>query len=70
LKGDYGNKRARKHKGPTLYNLKDDIGEANNVIDEYPGIAERLEKALANNPNKRIDGGKMAKSKKEKGKKK
>jgi len=60
---------AREHKGPTLYNLKDDIGESNNVIDRYPEIAERLEKALANNPNKRIDDGKAA-SKKDGGKKK
>ena len=45
---------ARKHKGPTLYNLKDDIGESNNVIDEYPEIAKHLAKALESNPNKRI----------------
>ena len=44
----------REHKGPTLYNLKDDIGESNNVIDEYPEIAARLAKALKSNPNKRV----------------
>jgi arylsulfatase A len=58
---------ARKHKGPTLYNLKDDIGESNNVVDEYPEIAERLAKVLEANPNKRI-ADEMAKSKKKKGK--
>lgn len=31
---------------PTLYNLKNDIGESKNVIEQYPEIAERLEKAL------------------------
>lgn len=36
----------RDTKGPTLYNLKDDIGETHNVIDEHPEIAERLAKAL------------------------
>lgn len=45
---------AREHKGPTLYNLKDDIGESNNVIDEYPEIAARLAKVLESNPNKRV----------------
>ena len=44
---------AREHTGPTLYNLQDDIGESNNLIDEYPEIAERLAKALESNPNKR-----------------
>ncbi len=29
-----------------LYNLEADIGESNNLVDEHPGIAERLEKAL------------------------
>ena len=42
---------AREHKGPTLYNLEEDIGESNNVIDEYPEIAARLKKALESNPN-------------------
>ncbi|VGO19666.1 sulfatase family protein [Pontiella sulfatireligans] len=36
----------RDTKGPTLYNLKDDIGESNNVIKDHPEIAERLAKAL------------------------
>ncbi|MGB0372887.1 MAG: hypothetical protein ACPGN3_16265, partial [Opitutales bacterium] len=55
---------ARKHRGPTLYNLKDDVGESNNVIDKYPEIAERLKRALETNPNKRTD------DRKAKGKKK
>jgi len=42
----------REHQGPTLYNLKEDIGEANNVIEQHPEIAERLAKALQANPNK------------------
>jgi arylsulfatase A len=42
---------ARKNNGPTLYNLKDDIGESKNVIAQYPEIAKRLKKALASNPN-------------------
>lgn len=37
---------ARKSTGPTLYNLKDDIGESVNLIKENPEIAERLRKAL------------------------
>jgi len=37
---------ARDTKGPTLYNLKNDIGETQNVIAEYPEIAQRLAKAL------------------------
>jgi arylsulfatase A len=45
---------AREHKGPTLYNLKNDIGESNNVIDEYPEIAAHLAKVLESNPNKRV----------------
>ncbi|MDF7824803.1 sulfatase [Pontiellaceae bacterium B12227] len=36
----------RDTQGPTLYNLKDDIGEANNVIADHPEIAERLKKRL------------------------
>jgi len=36
----------RDTKGPTLYNLKDDIGESKNVIAQYPEVAERLKKAL------------------------
>ena len=45
----------REHKGPTLYNLKDDIGESNNVIDQYPEIAAHLAKVLESNPNKRTE---------------
>ncbi len=41
----------RDTKGPTLYNLKKDIGESRNLIDQYPEIADRLAKALENNPN-------------------
>jgi arylsulfatase A len=39
-------KTAREQKGPTLYNLKDDIGESQNVIADHPEIAERLAAAL------------------------
>jgi arylsulfatase A len=37
---------ARDIQGPTLYNLKTDIGEATNVIHDYPEISGRLQKAL------------------------
>jgi len=37
---------ARESAGPTLYNLKDDIGETTNVIGEHPEVAQRLAKAL------------------------
>lgn len=37
---------SRKVESPTLYNLKNDIDESENVIDEYPEIAERLAKVL------------------------
>lgn len=33
---------ARDTGGPTLYNLRKDIGEANNLIEEHPKIADRL----------------------------
>ena len=36
----------RKTNGPSLYNLKDDIGESKNLIEQHPEIAERLKKAL------------------------
>ena len=39
--------------GPTLYNLKEDIGESINVIDEYPEIAERLKKAMEANKKRK-----------------
>lgn len=37
---------ARKNNGPTLYNIKEDIGESKNLISKYPEVAERLKKAL------------------------
>jgi arylsulfatase A len=37
--------------GPTLYNLKEDIGESNNVIAQYLEIAALLAQALKANPN-------------------
>ncbi len=37
---------ARDTEGPTLYNLKNDKGESQNVIDQYPEIAQRLANAL------------------------
>ena len=36
----------RDREKPALYNLKNDIGESKNRIDEYPEIADRLSKAL------------------------
>ncbi|MGB0370790.1 MAG: sulfatase family protein [Opitutales bacterium] len=45
--------RKKTSKGPTLYNLKDDIGETTNLIDQYPEIAARLKAALAKSPNRR-----------------
>ena len=45
---------ARKNNGPTLYNLKEDIGESKNLIKEYPEIAAKLKAALeTKNPNKK-----------------
>jgi arylsulfatase A-like enzyme len=38
----------RNTKTPTLYNLKNDIGETKNAIAEHPEIAERLAQALEN----------------------
>ena len=49
---------ARKFNGPTLYNLKDDIGESVNLIDQHPEIAQRLAKMLESNPNKRATNSK------------
>ena len=43
---------ARNRKGPTLYNLKDDMGEENNVIAEYPEVAESLAEVLKSNLNR------------------
>jgi arylsulfatase A-like enzyme len=39
-------KTTHQAKSPTLYNLKNDIGESTNVIREHPEIAEQLDKAL------------------------
>jgi arylsulfatase A-like enzyme len=39
-------KTARDTGGPTLYNLKKDIGESKNVIADHPEVAYRLSKAL------------------------
>ena len=39
-------KEPNRIEGPALYNLKEDIGESENVIDQYPDVAERLAKAL------------------------
>jgi arylsulfatase A len=36
----------RDSKGPTLYNLTEDIGESNNIIRDHPEIADHLRKAL------------------------
>jgi len=52
---------ARDFEGPTLYNLKEDIGESNNVIDQYPEIAKRLAKELRSNPNRRAKNSKRKK---------
>ena len=52
---------AREFKGPTLYNLKEDIGESVNVIDQYPEIAERLATVLKSNPNRRSQHSKRPK---------
>ncbi|MDX1701109.1 MAG: hypothetical protein R3250_10845, partial [Melioribacteraceae bacterium] len=38
--------KARRFDGPALYNLKNDIGESKNLIDQYPEIAQRLANAL------------------------
>ena len=51
----------RESTGPTLYNLKEDIGESNNVIEQYPEIAARLAKILESNPNKRVNHSKRKK---------
>jgi arylsulfatase A-like enzyme len=45
-------KPTKTEKAPALYNLKNDIGESTNVIDQYPEIAAQLQKALNTmNPN-------------------
>ncbi|MBF0196119.1 MAG: sulfatase [Planctomycetes bacterium] len=46
-------KTQRDTNSPSLYNLKEDIGESKNIIDKYPEIANRLKKALELlNPNR------------------
>jgi arylsulfatase A len=40
------NKNTRMDDAPALYNLKDDIGETKNLINEYPEVAQKLAKAL------------------------
>ena len=39
-------KKVRKELGPALYNLKDDIGETKNLIDQHPEIAAEMAIAL------------------------
>lgn len=41
-------KESNRIEGPALFNLKEDIDESDNVIDQYPEVAERLKKALDN----------------------
>jgi arylsulfatase A len=41
----------REKNGPSLYNLKDDIGESENLINQYPEIADRLRKTLEDHAN-------------------
>ena len=36
----------RESNGPSLYNLKSDIGESRNVLEEYPEIGKRLSEKL------------------------
>lgn len=40
------NKDTQTDQSPALYNLKDDIGETKNVVNDYPEIAQKLAKAL------------------------
>jgi arylsulfatase A len=40
------NKNTQVDSSPALYNLKDDIGETKNRVNEYPEVAQRLAKAL------------------------
>lgn len=39
-------KKSKKGEVETLYNLSDDIGEQNNLLDKHPEIAERLKKQM------------------------
>ena len=45
-------KKPNRNNGPSFYNLKDDIGESKNVIDQYPEVAKRLAKALDEHLNR------------------
>ena len=40
------NKDTRVDASPALYNLKDDIGETKNLLQQYPEIAQKLAKVL------------------------
>ena len=46
-------KTARKSKGATLYNLRDDIGESKNLINDYPEIVAQLKNALQEHNKKK-----------------
>jgi hypothetical protein len=64
--GDWKGLRRNLQKGPAkleLYNLKDDIGEKNDVAEKHPEIVQRLEKMMASErvpsavfPIKGLDG--------------
>ena len=40
------NKEAHADQSPALYNLKEDIGETKNLVNEYPEVAQKLAQAL------------------------
>jgi arylsulfatase A-like enzyme len=40
------NKENNKDQSPALYNLKEDIGETKNLVNDYPEIAQKLASAL------------------------
>ena len=40
------NKNTQVDASPALYNLKDDIGETKNRVNEYPEVAQKLSQAL------------------------
>jgi arylsulfatase A len=40
------NKETKTDQSPALYNLKDDIGETKNLVNEYPEVAQKLAHAL------------------------
>jgi arylsulfatase A len=40
------NKNTTTDENPALYNLKEDVGETKNIINEYPEIAQKLSQAL------------------------